>query len=122
MVFESEPDALYMDTSIPVVPTPAITAAQSPEGLEDRLDSTVIPEAESDFKIKTETALSIEEAVADQPSEAGESDRIVVVEPQIIPAIKEESPAQIEEERPDLAALQVRHLSASSPLLLIVNP
>ena len=58
MVVESEQDALHMDTSIPVVPTPAIAvAAQVPEVQEDRQDITVIPEAESDqlsLEIKTE--------------------------------------------------------------------
>ena len=45
---ESEPDALHMDTSIPVVPTP---------------DATVIPEAESDLpnhEIKIEGSSSFE--------------------------------------------------------------
>jgi hypothetical protein len=58
MVVESERDALHMDTSIPVVPTPAIAvAAQVPEVQEDRLDTSFIPKAESDqpsHEIKTE--------------------------------------------------------------------
>jgi hypothetical protein len=57
MVVESEPDVLHMDTSILVVPTPTAVASQVPEVQEDRLDTTVIPEAESDqpiHEIKTE--------------------------------------------------------------------
>jgi hypothetical protein len=41
MVVESEPDALHMDTSISVVPTPTIAvASQVPEFQEDRLDNS----------------------------------------------------------------------------------
>ena len=107
-----------MDTSIPVllVPTPAIAfAAPAPDGQEDRPDSTVIPEAVSDLighEIEIEDSSTITEEDADQdfsPLETRESDPTIEVEPQIIPAIMEESPAQIEEDRPDLAALQVRH-------------
>ena len=62
VVVESEPDALLVDTSIPVVPTAAIAvAAQAPEVQED---ATVIPEAESDLpkhEIQTEGSSSIEE-------------------------------------------------------------
>ena len=54
--------------------------------------------------------------------EAGESDRTADVEPQIIPPIVEEPPAQIEEDRPVLAALQVRQLLSSSSYLLTVKP
>jgi hypothetical protein len=115
MVIESEPDALHMDTSIAVNPTPEIAVATpAPEGLEDRLDSAVIPEAESvlsGHEIKTEGG------DADQdfsPSEVGESDRLTEIEPQIIPAIMEESPSQIEEHRPDLTVLQVRQLLSLS--------
>ena len=42
--------------------------------------------------------------------EARESDHLTEVEPQITPAIVEESPAQIEEDKPVLVALQVRPL------------
>ena len=122
MVVELEPEALQTDTNIPVVLTPAITvAALAPERKEDRLDSTVIPEAESDlpsYEIKAEGSSSIEEGYADQDSslsEVGESHRLTEVEPQIIPTIMEKSPpAQIEEDRPDLAALQVRQLPPPS--------
>ena len=51
--------------------------------------------------------------------EMGESNRTAEVEPQIIPVIMEESPAQIEEDRPVLAALQVRQLLSSSYLLTV---
>jgi hypothetical protein len=58
MVMESELDSLHMDTSIPVVPTPAIAVTpQAPQVQENRLDTSVIPEAESDqpsHEIKTE--------------------------------------------------------------------
>ena len=122
MAVELKPEALHMDTSIPVVLTPAIiVATQAPEGQEDRIDSTVIPEAESDlpsYEIKTEGSSSVEEGYADQDSslsEVGEeSHRLTEVEPQIIPTIMEEPPAQIEEDRPDVAALQVRQLPPSS--------
>jgi hypothetical protein len=50
--------------------------------------------------------------------EAGESDHTAEVEPQII---MEESPAEIEEDRPVLAVLQVRQL-LSSAYLLTLNP
>jgi hypothetical protein len=50
-------------------------------------------------------------------AEAGESDRTDEVEPQIIPAISEEIPAQIEEDRPVLA--EVRQLLSSSYLLTV---
>ena len=63
---ELEPDALHMDTSIPVVPTPAIAVAAQAQVQED---STVIPEAESDLpnhEIKVEGSSSIEgEAIWD---------------------------------------------------------
>ena len=39
--------------------------------------------------------------------------REIDVEPQIIPAIMKESPAQIEEDKPVLEALQVRYLPPS---------
>jgi hypothetical protein len=45
--------------------------------------------------------------------EARESDRIAEAEPQIIPAIVDESPVQVEEDTPVLAALQVRQLLSS---------
>ena len=45
--------------------------------------------------------------------EARESDRTAEVELQIIPAIMEEAPAQIDEDKPVLTALQVRHLLSS---------
>ena len=51
--------------------------------------------------------------------EAGEGDLTAEVEPQIIPAIMEESPVQIEEDRPVLAAPQVRQLLSSSYLLTV---
>jgi hypothetical protein len=61
------PDSLHEDTSIPVVPTPAIAvAAQAPEVQED---PNVIPGAESDlpnFEIKTGVSSSIEEGDAVQ--------------------------------------------------------
>jgi hypothetical protein len=72
MVVESEPDVLHMDTSIPVVSTPAIdmdiaVTALGPEVQEDRLDTTVIiPEAESDLpshEIKTEGSPLIKEGL-----------------------------------------------------------
>ena len=54
-----------MDTSFPVVPTPAIAnTAQAPEVQEDRLDTAVIPEAESylpSHETKAEGASSIKE-------------------------------------------------------------
>jgi hypothetical protein len=53
--------------------------------------------------------------------EVGESDTIAEVEPQIIPAINEEIPAQIEEDSPVLSSLQVRELLSSS-FLLTVKP
>ena len=53
--------------------------------------------------------------------EAKESDRTAEIEPQIIPAITEESPTQIEEEKPVLAVLQVRQLLSSSCYLLTVH-
>ena len=49
-----------------------------------------------------------------EPTETREINRTVEVEPQIIPAIVEESPAQIEEDKPVLEALQVRQLPPSS--------
>ena len=55
---ESEPDVLHVDTSIPVVPTQAITVET-----EVQEDATVTPEAESDLlhhEIKTEGSSSIE--------------------------------------------------------------
>ena len=55
--------------------------------------------------------------------EAGESDRTAEVEPHILPAVMEESPAEIKEDRPVLAAPQVRQLLLSYHLyLLTVNP
>ena len=54
--------------------------------------------------------------------EAGESDRTFEVEPQIIPAIMEESPAQVEADRPVPADLQVRQLLSSSYLLTVFKP
>ena len=48
-----------------------------------------------------------------------ESDRTAEVDPQIIPANMEESPAQVEEDRPVLVALQVRQLLSSSYLLTV---
>ena len=69
MVVNSEPDALRMDASIPVVPTPAIAVAtQAPEVQEDRLDTAVITEAESDLpshEIKAEGSSSIKEGEHD---------------------------------------------------------
>lgn len=121
MVAKSELDGLHMNISIPVVPTPAIAvAAQTPEVQEDQLDTTVLSEAEPDLpghEIKTEGSSSIKEGVAVQDSslsDGGEGDRTAEVEPRIIPAITEESPAQIEEDRPVLAALEVRQLPPSS--------
>ena len=68
MILDSEPDVLHMNTSIPVVPTPAIAvAAQAPKVQEDRLDTADIQEAESDLpshEIKTEGS-SIEEGGGD---------------------------------------------------------
>jgi hypothetical protein len=59
---------------------------------------------------------SIVEPVKEQLEipETREINRTVEVEPQIIPAIVEESPAQIEEDKPVLEALQVRQLPPSS--------
>ena len=76
MVVESEPDALHMNTNIPVAPIPAIDVdiaviAQAPDVQEDRLDATVIPEAEPDLpshEIKTEGSPSIKEGDAGQYS------------------------------------------------------
>ena len=64
---ESEPD-----TSHQVVPTPAIAVtSQAPEIQEDRLDTTVIPEAEPDLPSReTEGSLSIKEGDAVQGSTA----------------------------------------------------
>lgn len=64
---ESEPD-----TSHQVDPTPAIAAtAQAPEIQEDRLDTTVIPEAEPDLPSReTEGSSSIKEGDAVQDSTA----------------------------------------------------
>ena len=53
--------------------------------------------------------------------ETRENDRNAEVESQIIPAVVEESPAQIEEGKPVLAAIQVRQLLSSSSYLLTVN-
>jgi hypothetical protein len=66
-VLESEPDALHMDTSFSVAPTPAIAvAAQAPEVQED---TTVISESDlPNHEIKTEGYSSIEEGDADQDS------------------------------------------------------
>jgi hypothetical protein len=66
MVMESEPDVLRMDTSIPVVPTPAndVDIVVTTQGHEDRLDTNVIPEAEPDLpshEIKTEGSTSNKE-------------------------------------------------------------
>ena len=63
-----------------------------------------------------ESAVEPVEAQLEMP-EAGESDRTAEVEPQNIPAIVEESPAQIEEDRPVLA--EVRQLLSSSYLLTV---
>lgn len=73
MVVESELDVLHMDTSIPVVFTPAIAVTElAPEVQEDRLYSTVIiPEAESDLpshEIETEGSSLIKEGDAIQDS------------------------------------------------------
>jgi hypothetical protein len=59
-----------------------------------------------------ESAVEPVEVLLDEP-EARESDRIAEAEPLIIPAIVEESPVQIEEDTPVLAALQVRQLLSS---------
>jgi hypothetical protein len=80
VVVESEPDALHMDTTIPVVLTPAIdvdiaVTAQAPEVQEGRVDTTVIPEAEPDLpshEIKTEGSSSIKEGDVVQDSAAAE--------------------------------------------------
>ena len=63
-----------------------------------------------------ESAVEPVEAQLEIP-EAEESDRNAEVEPQIIPAIMEESLAQAEEDRPVLADLQVRQLL--SPFYLL---
>lgn len=69
MVVDSEPDALRMDASIPLVPTPTIAvAAQAPEVQEDRLDTALITDAESDLpshEIKAESSSSIKEGEHD---------------------------------------------------------
>ena len=54
-------------------------------------------------------------------SETRECDHTAEVEPQIIPAIMEEAPGQIEEDRSVLAVLQVRQLLSPSSYLLTVN-
>ena len=68
VLVESEPDALHMDMSIPVLPTAAIAiAAQAPDVQED----AVVTEAESDLpnhETKTEGSSSIEEEDAVQDS------------------------------------------------------
>jgi hypothetical protein len=77
MVVESEPDALHMDTNIPVVDI-AVTAQVH----EDRLDTTVIPEAESDLpshEIKIEI---IKEGDAVQDSSPSKSFVDVEVQPE----------------------------------------
>ena len=53
--------------------------------------------------------------------ETRECDCTPEVEPQIIPEVVEKSPAQIEEDKPVLAALQVRQLLSSSSYLLTAN-
>lgn len=75
VVVESEPDALHEDSSIPVVSTPAIDGdiAGKAQVQEDRLDTTVIPEAELDLpshEVKTESSSSIKEEDAVQDSSA----------------------------------------------------
>ena len=93
MVVESELDALHMDTSTPEV-TPAIAvAAQAPEFQEDQLDTTVIPEAESNLpshEVKTEGS-SIKEGDHDavqnsSPSLKSFVDIEVQPEAQVIPS------------------------------------
>ena len=54
-------------------------------------------------------------------TETRESDRLTEVEPQITPSIMEESPAQIEEDKQVLVALQVRLLISSISYLLTVK-
>ena len=87
---ESEPDALHMDTSIPVVPTAAIAvAAQAPDVQED---VAVIPEAESDLRnheIKTEDSSSNEEGDAVQDSSSSRS----FVDPGVLPEAQEQEEA-----------------------------
>ena len=72
---------------------------------EGRLRSAM--EVPTDFHLES-TAEPVEAQL--EIPEAKESDRTAEVEPQIIPAVMEESPGQIEEDRPVLAALQVGQL------------
>ena len=92
MVMESEPDALHMDTSIPEVPTPAIAAAaQAPEAQEGRVDTTIIPEAESDLpshEVKTEGSSLFEEGDAVQDSSPSSKDFVDI---EIQPEVKADS-------------------------------
>jgi hypothetical protein len=69
---------------------------------------------------KSQLDLTVEPVKAQlQILEAGESDHSAEIEPQIV---MEELPAEIEEDRPVLAALQVRQLLSSSSYLLTVKP
>ena len=99
MVVESEPDALHMDTGIPVTPTPAVDAdiagtALAPEVQEDRLDFTVIPEAEPDLpshEIKTEGSPSIKEGDAGQYSPPSSKSIVDMIEVQPEDQVLEET-------------------------------
>ena len=75
-----------MDTSFPVVSTPAIAvAAQSPEVQEDRLDTTVTSEVEPNLpshEIKTESTSSIKEGDAVQESSPSKSNVDIDVQPE----------------------------------------
>ena len=71
MVVESGPDTMHMDSSIPVVPNPAIDVdiAVTAQVHGDQLDTTDIPESEPDLpshEIKTEGSSSIKEGDAVQ--------------------------------------------------------
>ena len=79
VVVESEPDALHMDTSIPVVPTATIAiAAEAPDVQED---AAIIPEAESDLP-NHEGSSSIEEEDAVRDSSSSKNFVDTEVQPQ----------------------------------------
>lgn len=110
MVVESEPH-LHMDTYIPVVPTPAIAvAAQAPEVQEDRLDTTVIPEAEPDLpshEIKTDGSSSIKEGDAVQDSSASSNNLVDIdVQPEVQVLEVETHEADVATTTNDIAAAE----------------
>jgi len=107
--FEVKPEQVEGHTTVAVSSEPLYEPLSTPK-------NGLIPTAEDDISVepvKTQfEALSL--------PVAEESDCTAGVEPQIIPATTEESPAQIDEERPILATLQVRQSLSSSCLLIVI--